>query len=168
MQFGGQGAGQQQATATNGNLNQYDQAKTGDRPLQGGGILTTASDYPRLVLASLPGITTSAVSQLEADMKEKRSAKVQKDIIRDLLREAADNLKEMDPGATAGSGGGSTAAAGSLFDRAVEEESLLHNHRRPAAVPDLPEKLVTSSQVAKATRKQEQEPEGLAASIFNS
>lgn len=77
-------------------------------------------------------------------MKQKRSSKDQKDFIRDLLREASDNFKEQNP---------SAAAAGSLFDRAVEAESLLHAKEK-IEVPDLPEKLVTRSQVERAHRKE--------------
>lgn len=173
MQFGGQGAGQQQLAhassinVTSAATNQYEQAKTADRPLLGGGILTTASDYPRQVLASLPGIVVTAVTQLESEMKQNRSAKEQKDIIRDLLRQGADFLKETD---TKSRNGTTSSAAGSLFDRAIEEESLLHYRRRSAtAVPDLPEKLITRSQVNKALQKQnDSEPIGLTASIFES
>lgn len=150
----------QQSTSAQ-NPNEFEQAKTVDRPLQGGGILTTPSNFPRQVLASLPGITPAAVEELEQSLKSKRSAKDQKDVIRDLLRQAADNLKEANPS------GIKEGAAGSIFDRAIEEESLLHSKDRPAAIPDLPEKLVTQSQVEKQNRMNEPQPEGLgAANLF--
>jgi hypothetical protein len=122
----------------------------------------------------LPGVSGEVLRAFERALKEKPSAKAQKDCIRDLLREAADRLKELQP-AGSPSGGpsldgiGGTAATASIFDRAVEAESLLHSNRRASshAVPDLPEKLVTSSQVAKATaRRKHQENrdyEGLSA-----
>jgi len=163
MQPGGQGAGLQQPSVLQ-NPNQFEQAKTVDRPLQGGGILVVASDLPRQILASLPGIGVAAVERLEQQMKSKRSAKDQKDVIRDLLRDAADQLKETNPSSSVNSGG----AAASIFDRAVEEESLLHMYTRKNVVPDIGGgKLVTRSQAEKAARKQnEQEPEGMASAIF--
>jgi hypothetical protein len=157
FQFGGQGPGLQQSDGLNGN--RYEQAKTVDKPLQGGGILVIVSDTPRQILASLPGIGGVGVQQFEATMKTKRSAKDQKDCIRDLLRVAADNLNELNP--VAGSDG--SAAAG-IFDRAVAEESLLHASSRAKLVQDIPEKLVTQSQMNKAAKKQNQEqPGGLVA-----
>jgi hypothetical protein len=153
LQTGGQGAGQQQASV---GLNQYEQSKVAELPLHGGGILTTAFEYPRQILASLPGISLADVEQLENSMKQKRSAKDQKDVIRDLLRVAADNIKDTNP---------TLGAAGSLFNRAVEAESLLHA-KEAAEVPDLPEKLITRSQMEKAHRKENQPdvyPQGLSA-----
>jgi hypothetical protein len=143
---GGQGAGQQLPLVENSYPPTYEQAKTFDRPLLGGGILTTPSEYPRQVLASLAGISMSMVDQLDASMKGKRSAKDHKDVIRDLLREAADHLKAQYP---AQAGDSAAPAATSLFDRAADGESLLHSHRRPDVVPPLAEKLVTHSQHAK-------------------
>jgi len=166
LQFGGQGPGQQQPNVAGGNADQYEQAKTADRPLQGGGVLTTASNYPRQVLSSLPGISVDAVARLEFAMKQKRSAKDQKDVLRDFLREAADNYEQLNP--SPAGGGAASAVGSSIFDHAGKEESLLHTHRRAAAVPDLPEKLITRSQVEKASAQQELEPEGMAAAIFQS
>jgi Exportin-5 family len=156
LQPGGQGAGQQQNPLPH-NPNEFEQAKTVDRPLYGGGILTTPSNLPRQVLAALPGIDMQTIDSLEQNMKNKRSAKAQKDAMRDLLRVAADNLKQIDE--SRGSNEGGSAAAG-IFDRAVEEESLLHHTRRAGSqVEALPEKLVTRSMVEKQYRPQE-EPDG--------
>jgi hypothetical protein len=103
----------------------------------------------------LPGVDMSSIQALETSLREKTSAKAQKDYIRDFLREAADRLKEIQPGSING-------APGSLFDRAVEEESLLHSRSRTSyVVRDLPEKLVTSSQVAKKEQKENRSYEGL-------
>jgi len=142
VQPGGQGAGLQQPPAAD-NPNNYEQTKTAELPLQGGGILTIPSDIPRKLLASLPGIDVAMVQQLEADMKQKRSAKGQKDIIRDFLRVVSDSLQE--------NGANGTASGGALgaFDRAVQEESLLHNSHRKSVVEDIPEKLVTQSMLNK-------------------
>lgn len=154
LQPGGQGPGLQQATLPL-NPNEYEQAKSVDRPLQGGGILTTPSNLPRHVLASLPGINMESIDEMDKRMKEKRGAKDQKDVLRDLLRAASDNLKQIDESRGANSTG--SAAAG-IFDRAIAEESLLHSRGR-ASVQDLPEKLVTRSMVEKQRRPQEQ-PDG--------
>jgi Exportin-5 family len=133
VQPGGQGAGLQQPTASENPLS-YEQAKLADKPLQGGGILIVPTDLPRQVLASLPGITTQMIQQLDQDLTRKRSAKDQKDAIRDLLRIAADNWNESHP-------------TNSILDRAVEQESLLHSAHRKADVEDIPEKLVTQSMI---------------------
>ena len=158
LQPGGQGPGLQQPVVSENPL-QYEQAKTADRPLQGGGILTAPSDLPRQVLISLPGIDANMVNQLDADLKRKRSAKDQKDFIRDFLRVAADNLKESDQK--------HGISALGILDRAVEEESLLHRDVRKADVEDIPEKLVTHSMMKKkASKKKKGEhagPTGLAA-----
>jgi hypothetical protein len=152
---GGQGAAQQMASRGD---NQFEQAKTADRPLQGGGISTTVSEHPRSILASLPGFTVNMIKDFESDMKKKRSAKDQKDIIRDLLRIAADNVKEFHPVSSTG------GAASSIFDRVLQEESLLQLNNRAPEIPDLPEKLVTHTQTIKKHNKANQvEPEGLAA-----
>lgn len=153
LQPGGQGAGQQQHRLPH-NPNEFEQSKSVDRPLQGGGILTTPSNLPRHVLASLPGIDMQTIDALENSMKTKRSAKDQKDAIRDLLRVAADNLKQIDESRAAHGGGGSAAAG--IFDRAVAEESLLHGAGRTGSlVQDLPEKLVTNSMVQKMQQPRE-------------
>jgi len=139
VQPGGQGAGLQQPTSSENPL-AYEQAKTADRPLQGGGILMSPSDLPRQVLASLPGITVQMIQQLDQDLKKKRAAKDQKDFIRDMLRIAADKYTEAHPNSN-------TGGTNSL-DRVVQAESLLHNHRN-ADVEDIPEKLVTHSMMQK-------------------
>lgn len=150
VQPGGQGAGIQQAIVSQ-NPFTYEQAKTADRPLQGGGILTTPSDFPHQVLVSLPGIDVHMIRQLDEDLKRKRGAKDQKDFIRDLLRVAADEWSESHPI------GDSTGA----LDRAAGAESLLH--RGKADVEDIPEKLVTHSMVTKKNKKGEEAPRGLGA-----
>jgi len=149
LQPGGQGPGLQQV-ALPYSPGEYEQAKSVDRPLQGGGILSKPSNLPRQVLASLPGINMEMIDEMEKLMKEKRGAKDQKDALRDLLRLASDNLSR-------GVDGTGSAAAG-LFDRAVAEESLLHGQNRPA-VQDLPEKLVTRSMIEKQ-RQPEEQPDG--------
>ena len=113
-----------------------------NQPLSGGGILTTPSELPRQVLLSLPGCTPEIVSTFEANMKQKRSAKAQKDFIRDLLRIAAD---AMPPSWS--------------MDRAKNEESLLHATSRAPVVPNLPEKLVTHSKLLKEQRYLADQPE---------
>ena len=171
LQPGGQGPGQQQPQLDGqGTSNiRYEQAKSVVKPLQGGGILTEPSNVPRIILASLPGIGETGVTQFEMTMKQKRSAKDQKDCIRDLLRIAADALAVQTTGSTATSS--TAAAAGSIFDRAIAEESLLHASTNTKGIslpkntiPDLPDKLVTQSQVNKRLALQNQEqPEGLVA-----
>ena len=151
---GGQGIGQQQPDGQNGI--RYEQAKSADQPLHGGGILVQPSDNPRQILASLPGIGEQGVREFENTMKTKRSAKDQKDCIRDLLRVAADNLIEMNPAKDDGS-----AAAG-IFDRAVQEESLLHINNRTKTVADIPEKLVINSPKKKMQTQSEEAPVGAA------
>ena len=170
LQPGGQGPGQQQQQLDGQGANsiRYEQAKSVDKPLHGGGILVEPSNIPRNILASLPGIGQEGVTQFEMTMKQKRSAKDQKDCIRDLLRVAADALAIQTTGSTATS---SIAAAGSIFDRAIAEESLLHANTSTKGVtlqknviPDLPETLVTQSQVNKRLARQNQEQlEGLVA-----
>lgn len=139
VQPGGQGAGLQQPTSSSNPLT-YEQAKTADRPLQGGGILVTPSDLPRNVLASLPGITVQMIRQLDQDLKRKRAAKDQKDLIRDVLRIAASNWSETHPYSTLGT---------HSLDRAKEGESLLNSSYRKADVEDIPEKLITHSSLQK-------------------
>jgi Exportin-5 family len=152
IQPGGQGTGQQQNVASYSPLT-YEQAKTADRPLLGGGILTTPSDIPRQVLLSLPGIDMAMIQQLEEDMKRKKSAKDQKDFIRDLLRVAADEWSESHP---------TTGAFTGALDRAVGGDSLLH--REKADVEDIPEKLVTQSMISRKNNKSSNdEPQGLGA-----
>jgi hypothetical protein len=156
--FGGQGPGVQMNSLGGENSHHYEQAKTIDRPLQGGGVLTAANDTPRRTLAEIPGIGVARVDHLERDLKTKRAAKDQKDIFRDLLRVASDNVRDMIPVTNPDEGG--------IFSRAIEAESLLHTRQRQPTIPSLPEKLVTRSQLEKAKQKSrhdEQHPEGLSA-----
>jgi hypothetical protein len=162
FQAGGQGPGLQQSDGKDGQ--RYEQAKTADKPLQGGGILVAPSVLPRQILASLPGVSEATIVDFETSMKTKRSAKDQKDCIRDFLRVAADNLQAQNPAASGS--GGTDGAAASIFDRAVAEESLLHSQSRAKVVPDLPERLVTQTQLDRlATRVQNEhvQPGGLVA-----
>jgi Exportin-5 family len=139
LQYGGQGAAQQQPTVATAPVLVYEQTKTVDRPLQGGGILTTPSDLPREVLAALPGITVDMIRQLDVELKEKRSAKAQKDIIKDFLIVAADQMKENDPNSR-------NSLSVGILDRS--EGSLSHLGTRGIVdVEDIPEKLVTASQL---------------------
>jgi Exportin-5 family len=148
VQTGGQGAALQQPSLSQ---NYYEQAKTVSTPFQGGGILQYSSDSPRRALTSIPGITMPMVEQFESDMKSKRSAKDQKDFVRDLLRIASDNVRELTT--TSMAAGGGAAGAASIFDRAQESESFLASKGRPSTIPALPEKLVTQSQIAKKKSK---------------
>ena len=152
LQPGGQGVGLQQPRSAV-NPNEFEQAKSADRPLQGGGILTVSSDLPRQVLMRLPGINVGMINQLEADLKRKRSAKDQKDFIRDFLRIAADNLKENDPG---------NSSTSELFGRAGEEESLLHRDRKPE-IAALPEELVTFDPVKNRALQSKKKKENMSA-----
>jgi len=154
MQAGGQGAGLQQPTLSMNPL-QYEQAKSADKPLQGGGILTTPSDLPRQMLASLPGISVNMVQELDTNMKKKRSAKDHREFFRDLLRTAADAWNESTDEGQLG-----------LLQHAVMEESLLHNGGKTVEIDDIPEKLVTRSMMAKKHQKKEEEPVGMASFLF--
>jgi hypothetical protein len=167
VQPGGQGVALQQAFAGD-NPNHYEQAKTADQPLQGGGILVIPSNIPRQVLASLPGVDTAMINQLDADLKRKKSAKDQKDGIRDLLRIASEQIKQADDAAAASfpNGlGGSSSTLGGALERAVEEESLLRNHHRKAEIEDLPEKLVTHSMMVKKHQKNQNQDQEQQSSI---
>ena len=159
--FGGQGPGVQQPSL--GQVkDQYEQAKTVDDPLHGGGILQYASQLPRQILADIPGVGPQMVEQLEESLRTKRSAKDQRDAIRDVLRVASDSVKTMLQ--ASGGGGDSLGAAAGIFGRATESESLLHTKTKQSAVPALLEKLVTRSQVERQKKKTNKEqPEGLAA-----
>jgi hypothetical protein len=132
---GGQGPGLQQAKNST-NPVRFEQTKVADKPLLGGGILPTPSDFPRRVLMEI-GMTQQDVVTLEANLVEKRSAKDQKETFRDVLRVAADKTK--------GQNG--------VLERAGEEESLLHQNSRQPEVAPLAEKLVTYSMVKKQTEK---------------
>eukprot|EP00550_Attheya_septentrionalis_P000795 CAMPEP_0198290488 /NCGR_PEP_ID=MMETSP1449-20131203/8336_1 /TAXON_ID=420275 /ORGANISM="Attheya septentrionalis, Strain CCMP2084" /LENGTH=1467 /DNA_ID=CAMNT_0043988997 /DNA_START=193 /DNA_END=4596 /DNA_ORIENTATION=+ len=133
---GGQGPAMQQVRDPN-NSNAYEQSKNADKPLLGGGLLVNPSDGPREILANLPGITVDMVKELDASLVAKRSAKDQKDVLRDLLRVAAENAKESEDQLNTG-----------ILGRAVAAESLL-NQKKSASVQALPEKLVTQSMIIK-------------------
>ncbi len=138
LQFGGQGAAMQSPLSSV--PNSFEQTKVADKPLQGGGILCTSSDLPRQVLAALPGISPDMVIQLEAKMKEKRAAKDQKDSLRDMLRIAADNLKQNEQGGNLG-----------ILSRADISESLLNQKEtaKKDIIQDIPERLITHSMMYK-------------------
>mmetsp|Transcript_24924 Transcript_24924/g.38091 ORF Transcript_24924/g.38091 Transcript_24924/m.38091 type:complete len:1527 (-) Transcript_24924:34-4614(-) len=142
LQYGGQGAAMQ-APSDKIN-NRFEQTKTIENPLQGGGILVSTSDLPRQVLATLPGIRPDMVLQLEEQMKLKRSAKDQKDLLRDLLKIAADNIKETESGQDTG-----------ILGRANESESLLNQKQanETNVVQAIPEKLVTHKMAMKQQAK---------------
>jgi hypothetical protein len=145
--FGGQGPGMQQSRDMNTGL--FEQAKTVDKPLQGGGVLCRASDFPRKVLLELPGMSEEMVIQMEQNLNCKLSAKDQKDTIRDFLRIAAEKLKETENNSS------NLQFMSGLFSRATESESLLNQNSRIAkdAILPLPEKLVTQSMIAKKNQK---------------
>jgi len=155
LQMGGQGAGLQQppsstgiSSFTNSSVYPiYEQAKSAETPLQGGGILTTPSELSHQLLNSLPGISVTMIQQLDLDLKSKRSAKAQKEVIRDFLRVAADEWKENDD---SNQGNGNNGSTSSILDRAVAEESLLHNSSKVVVVEDIPEKLVLFNRKSRA------------------
>merc|ERR1712151_258696 len=135
--FGGQGAAMEHSKNKSGTL--FEQAKTVDQPLQGGGILCNPSDYPRKIFASLPGIRPDAVLEMEKSLMIKLAAKDQKDIFRGFFRIVARTLKETE----------SRRVCDGVMGRAAESESMLNQNMRQAAVVDIPEKLVTRSMVMK-------------------
>ena len=139
LQFGGQGAAMQQSRDSAKTC--FEQAKTVENPLQGGGVLCTSTDLPRKLLMSLPGSSPDIVIQLEQNMYEKLSAKKQKEILRDFLRVVAEALKESQVGQE-GHG---------LLGRATSNESFLQQaiRQKEFEVPALPEKLITQSMVNK-------------------
>jgi hypothetical protein len=134
---GGQGPGLQQNRDPS-NSSRFEQTKVVDNPLLGGGILPNPSDFPRRVLTEM-GMSPDEVIALEEKLANKRSAKDQKEALRDVLRVAADKTK--------GQNG--------VLERAGEEESLLQKHARKAEVCPLPEKLVTYSMMKKKGEIQE-------------
>lgn len=145
LQMGGQGPGLQQPPSTNrasGSL--YEQAKSAERPLQGGGILTAPSELPHQLLNSLSGISVEMIRKLDQNLLSKRSAKSQKDVIRDFLRVAADGWKE------------NQHPNQNVLDRAVAEESLLHNYNKSEVVENIPEKLVLSNRKSRAQKANEE------------
>lgn len=132
---GGQGPGLQQSKDASNQM-RFEQTKVVNKPLLGGGILTTPTDFPRRVLMEI-GMSQGDVLTLERKLNDGRSAKLQKDTLRDLLRVAADKTK--------GQNG--------VLERAGEEESLLHQNSRKPEVSALPEKLVTYSMMKKNEAK---------------
>ncbi len=156
LQMGGQGPGLQQPHSINrasGAI--YEQAKSAERPLQGGGMLTTPSELPHQLLNTLQGISVQMIQQLDQDLKTKRSAKAQKDRIRDFLRIAADGWKE------------NQHPNQNFLDRAVAEESLLHNANKAAVVEDIPEKLILSNRKSRAQKANEEATKLSAFSLTN-
>ena len=136
----------QQARVSNG-AQLFEQTKYVDKPLQGGGILCSGSDLPRQVLAGLPGIGQEIVKELDILMVQKLAAKQQKDSLRDLLRVAAENVKQMEELES------SNKETSGLFGRANLEESVLNEKIRSAVVPSIPEKLITKSKILKSEAK---------------
>ena len=134
LQSGGLGASMQQPRSPS-NPNEFVQNKIVSLPLEGGGILCTPSNIPRQILADLPGIGTTLVLDLDKEMCENLAGKIQKDLLRDLLRLAADNVKQRV----------GDKSIGGIFSRVEEEESVLNQKLRVSLVPALPEKLETYS-----------------------
>jgi len=154
LQVGGQGPGmqqqqqqqQQQTQADPNNTSHcFEQSKTVDNPMLGGGILCVRSDLPRKVLSDLPGISPEMILELEQSLSQKRAAKEQKDALCDLMRIAAENLKELERGS--GDDNNNNSHFG-VLGRATASESLL-NRQISDAVVALPEKLVTHSMMMK-------------------
>lgn len=156
LQWGGQGAAMQSPRGHSNN--QFEQTKVVDNPLQGGGILVNPSDLPRQVLVALPGIAPDMVLQLETTLKEKRSAKDQKDVIRDLLRIAAENLKENENADDQG-----------ILSRADASESLLNQKQtaKKNVIQDLPERLVTQSMTNRKNQDYNPTSAEMGASLFS-
>mmetsp|Transcript_6441 Transcript_6441/g.14540 ORF Transcript_6441/g.14540 Transcript_6441/m.14540 type:complete len:337 (-) Transcript_6441:717-1727(-) len=136
----GQGPGLQQPRDASNSM-RFDQTKAVGKPLLGGGILPNPSDFPRRVLMEI-GMSQDDILALEKKLVEKRSAKDQKETLRDVLRVAADKTK--------GQNG--------VLERAGEEESLLHQNTRKPEVTALPEKLVTYSQLKRKEEKNAEDP----------
>jgi hypothetical protein len=59
-----------------------------------------------------------------------------------------------------GENGSSAGTALGSFDRAVHEESLLHNSHKKSVVEDIPEKLVTHSMLMKQAKSKSEREEG--------
>ena len=145
LQMGGQGPGLQQPPCTNHSSGAvYEQAKSAERPLQGGGILTIPSELPHQLLNTLDGVSVEMIQHLDQDLLTKRSAKAQKDRICDFLRIAADGWKE------------NQHPNQNFFDQAIAEESLLHNSNKSALVEDIPETLVLSNRKSRAQKANEE------------
>jgi muramoyltetrapeptide carboxypeptidase LdcA involved in peptidoglycan recycling len=105
---------------------------------------------PHQLLTSLPGISVAMIQQMDQDLMAKRSAKAQKDIIRDFLRVAADEWKENEYSNQGNGINSNNGGSLSILDRAVAEESLLHKSNKVAVVEDIPEKLVLSNRKSRA------------------
>jgi len=151
---GGQGPAVQQTLDPV--TSRFEQSRTVDAPLQGGGVLCLRSDLPRRVLSDLPGITPDMVLELERSLSSKRAAKDQKDALCDLMRIAAERLKESeahDGGGDGRIGGGGLNDGDVRFGalgRATGAESLLNRQKAATdTVLALPEKLVTQSMIRK-------------------
>jgi hypothetical protein len=101
------------------------------------------------------------IRQLDADLKEKRSAKAQKDLIKDFLLVAADQWKENDPNSR-------NSISIGLLDR-TEESLLHHGGRGKVDVGDIPEKLVTVSQLqgGRKNKKGQNESAEIGMGAFN-
>jgi len=135
---GGQGASMQQPRAPY-DAKTFEQSKNAAKPLNGGGILCLSSDIPTNVLLSLPIGSNGQllVAQLHASLKENLSAKAQKDLLRNMLRMVASNVKAQE--------GDQGNNGDTLFGRVDEEESVLNQKLRVSLVPSIPEKLVITS-----------------------
>lgn len=147
LQCGGQGAAMQ--TIRNSSNTGFEQTKVYDKPLEGGGVLCSGSDLPRQVLASLPGITPAMVMELDTLMRDKLAAKDQREALRDLLRIAAENIKQAE---------GENGQDLGILGRATESESWLNQMERDKneVIQALPEKLVTQSMINKQMAKEEE------------
>lgn len=143
---GGQGAGLQQPRSAE-DPRTFEQSKNVSNPLLGGGVLRTPSNFPRQILLELPGVDVESVKKLEENMTTNRSAKDQKDVLREMLRKAADELKQSEGNDNGGIG---------LLGRVVVEESVLSQSVRSPEIASLNEPLVTQSQVRKETAKRSQ------------
>ncbi len=156
LQPNGQGLANQQSNIEP-NMQRYEQSKCFDKPLEGGGILCTPSDLPRQVLVSYPGVTPALVLEMEAKLREKRSAKEQKEVLRDLLHTAAENVKVSEI----------SDDQDGILGRANDSESLLNIRSQKDVVPNLPEKLITHSMIMKHTHEAEDPgAEGYSANLF--
>ena len=144
---GGQGPAIQQPKHPT-NPQALEQAKNADKPLIGGGILCVPTDLPREVFAGLPGIGVEKVRQLDADTSDKCSANDQKDALLELLRVAAENLKQAE----------GKSSDSSVFGRADESEGLLGQNIKRNWVAGDTEKLVTASMVRKEQAAKADEP----------
>ena len=95
------------------------------------------------------------IQQLDQNLRTKRSAKAQKDLIRDFLRVAADEWKENEHPNQNNGINNSTGINSNILDRADAEESLLHKSNKATVVEDIPEKLVLSNRKSRAEQAEE-------------